>query len=215
MTADLRHIDTWLFDLDNTLYPVESGFMGEIERRMTAFVQKVTGLERDEAYKLQKAYLAQPNSGEIADSLGWAYFNMGDFKQAVQRLERAVSLEPVNPEINDHLGDVYWHTGRQLEARFQWLHALALDPDADKRPSIERKLAEGLDAVEAERDAQRAAERDTGQPQGGAQPAARSQVPPTAIRTNPADRTELDQTGSTPAPAGSVMAHPTGLAGDH
>jgi putative hydrolase of the HAD superfamily len=57
-TPDLRHIDTWLFDLDNTLYPAESGFMGEIERRMTAYVQKVTGLERDDAYRLQKRYLA-------------------------------------------------------------------------------------------------------------------------------------------------------------
>ena len=59
MSADLRHIDTWLFDLDNTLYPAQSGFMGEIERRMTAFVQRVTGLERDEADRLQKQYLAQ------------------------------------------------------------------------------------------------------------------------------------------------------------
>jgi putative hydrolase of the HAD superfamily len=59
MTVDLTHIDTWLFDLDNTLYPVESGFMGEIEKRMTAFVQKVTGLDRDDAYKLQKSYLAE------------------------------------------------------------------------------------------------------------------------------------------------------------
>ncbi|RAK59909.1 pyrimidine 5'-nucleotidase [Phenylobacterium hankyongense] len=59
MSADLTHIDTWLFDLDNTLYPVESGFMGEIEARMTAFVQKVTGLERDAAYALQKSYLAE------------------------------------------------------------------------------------------------------------------------------------------------------------
>ena len=57
--ADLRHVDTWLFDLDNTLYPVESGFMGEIERRMTAYVQKVTGLDRDDAYRLQKQYLAE------------------------------------------------------------------------------------------------------------------------------------------------------------
>jgi len=59
MTADLTHVDTWLFDLDNTLYPVESGFMGEIERRMTDYVQRLTGLQRDEAYKLQKQYLAQ------------------------------------------------------------------------------------------------------------------------------------------------------------
>ena len=59
MSPDLTHIDTWLFDLDNTLYPVESGFMGEIEKRMTDYVQKVTGLARDDAYKLQKQYLAQ------------------------------------------------------------------------------------------------------------------------------------------------------------
>ncbi len=58
MTADLRHIDTWLFDLDNTLYPAESGFMGEIERRMTAYVQRVTGLDPEPAYRLQKDYLA-------------------------------------------------------------------------------------------------------------------------------------------------------------
>ncbi|HEX2801298.1 MAG TPA: pyrimidine 5'-nucleotidase [Phenylobacterium sp.] len=56
--ADLSHIDTWLFDLDNTLYPVASGFMGEIERRMTDYVEKITGLVREEAYKLQKRYLA-------------------------------------------------------------------------------------------------------------------------------------------------------------
>ncbi len=59
MSVDLRHIDTWLFDLDNTLYPAESGFMGEIVVRMTDFVEKVTGLPRDDAFRLQKTYLAE------------------------------------------------------------------------------------------------------------------------------------------------------------
>jgi putative hydrolase of the HAD superfamily len=59
MSADLSHIDTWLFDLDNTLYPAESGFMAAIVDRMTDFVEKVTGLPRDEAFKLQKTYLAE------------------------------------------------------------------------------------------------------------------------------------------------------------
>jgi putative hydrolase of the HAD superfamily len=59
MSADLTHVGVWLFDLDNTLYPVESGFMGEIEGRMTDYVQKLTGLERGEAYRLQKKYLAE------------------------------------------------------------------------------------------------------------------------------------------------------------
>jgi putative hydrolase of the HAD superfamily len=56
---DLTHVTTWLFDLDNTLYPAESGFMAEIERRMTDYVVRVTGLPREAAYRLQKDYLAE------------------------------------------------------------------------------------------------------------------------------------------------------------
>jgi putative hydrolase of the HAD superfamily len=57
--ADLRHVTTWLFDLDNTLYPVGTGFMRDVEARMTAFIERLTGLPRDEAFRLQKAYLAE------------------------------------------------------------------------------------------------------------------------------------------------------------
>jgi putative hydrolase of the HAD superfamily len=54
--ADLRHIDVWLFDLDNTLYPPETQFMGLIEARMTEFVARHLGLPHDEAHALQKKY---------------------------------------------------------------------------------------------------------------------------------------------------------------
>jgi putative hydrolase of the HAD superfamily len=57
MTPDLTHITTWIFDLDNTLYPPWSEFMGLMEDRMTVFVMRETGLERDEARALQKKYL--------------------------------------------------------------------------------------------------------------------------------------------------------------
>jgi putative hydrolase of the HAD superfamily len=59
MSADLRHIDVWLFDLDNTLYPPETEFMGLIERRMTAFVARETGLAPLDALALQKRYLRE------------------------------------------------------------------------------------------------------------------------------------------------------------
>jgi putative hydrolase of the HAD superfamily len=59
VSADLRHVDTWLFDLDGTLYPAECGFLDAVIDRMTDFVQKVTGLPREEAFKVQKAYLAE------------------------------------------------------------------------------------------------------------------------------------------------------------
>lgn len=54
---DLTHIDVWLFDLDNTLYPPEAEFMALIERRMTAFVARETGLAPEAALALQKRYL--------------------------------------------------------------------------------------------------------------------------------------------------------------
>jgi len=56
---DLRHIDTWLFDLDLTLYPPEVELMRQIEQRITRFVADWTGLPMGEAYALQKAYFLE------------------------------------------------------------------------------------------------------------------------------------------------------------
>ncbi|MGH7023027.1 MAG: pyrimidine 5'-nucleotidase [Caulobacteraceae bacterium] len=57
--ADLGHVDTWLFDLDNTLYPLESGLAEIVSAKITDFVAELTALPRDEARTLQKRYLAQ------------------------------------------------------------------------------------------------------------------------------------------------------------
>ena len=54
MLPALAHIDCWIFDLDNTLYPASSDLFGLIDQRMTDYVARVAGLERDGAYQLQK-----------------------------------------------------------------------------------------------------------------------------------------------------------------
>jgi len=56
---DLRHINTWLFDLDNTLYPLESGLAPQVSDRITDYMEGLTGLPREEARALQKRYLAE------------------------------------------------------------------------------------------------------------------------------------------------------------
>jgi putative hydrolase of the HAD superfamily len=56
---DLRHVRTWLFDLDNTLYPLESGLAPKVSDRITDYVEDLTGLPREEARALQKRYLAE------------------------------------------------------------------------------------------------------------------------------------------------------------
>jgi tetratricopeptide (TPR) repeat protein len=93
---------------------------------------------------VQKAVASDPRSGAMVDSLGWAYYRMGDFKQAVEKLEEAVELEAGDPEINNHLGDAYWKIGRRDEAQFQWRRVLTLKPDDKIKANAEAKLASGL-----------------------------------------------------------------------
>ena len=93
---------------------------------------------------VEKAVAAKPDDGAIVDSLGWAYYQMGDYKQAVEQLERATELEPADPDINNHLGDAYWRAGRKLEARFQWQQVLTLGPSEKLRAEVEAKLRDGL-----------------------------------------------------------------------
>jgi len=93
---------------------------------------------------IKRAVKQRPDDGYIVDSLGWAYFKLGNYPEAVKQLERAIELKPEDPTINDHLGDAYWRIGRLLEARFQWAHARDLKPDPEELPKIEEKLKNGL-----------------------------------------------------------------------
>ena len=97
---------------------------------------------------VKDAVQLRPQSGYIIDSLGWAYYQMGQYSKAVPELERAVTLRSQDPIINDHLGDAYWRVGRKLEAGFQWNHALSLDPEPELKIELTQKLKKGLiDAV--------------------------------------------------------------------
>lgn len=93
---------------------------------------------------VEKAVAANPKSGAMVDSLGWAHYRLGDYKKAVETLEQAVELEAGDPEINNHLGDAYWRVGRRDEAMFQWRRVLTLDPDDRIKADAEAKLASGL-----------------------------------------------------------------------
>ena len=103
------------------------------------------GVHLDEGMDMIKRAVQQrPDDGYIVDSLGWAYYKLGNYEEAVKQLERAIELKPEDPTINDHLGDAYWRVGRTLEARFQWAHARDLKPDPEDLPKIEAKLKNGL-----------------------------------------------------------------------
>ena len=51
---DFRHVRSWIFDLDNTLYCASNGIFAQIESRMTDYVMAFLKLEREAAYARQK-----------------------------------------------------------------------------------------------------------------------------------------------------------------
>jgi putative hydrolase of the HAD superfamily len=52
----LRHVEHWVFDLDNTLYSADLGVLRAIEQRICLFMQQELSLPREAAWTLQKDY---------------------------------------------------------------------------------------------------------------------------------------------------------------
>ena len=70
MLRALAHVDCWIFDLDNTLYPAACDLFGLIDQHMTDYVMRAAGLGRDAAYLQQKRYFREHGttlSGMMAD----------------------------------------------------------------------------------------------------------------------------------------------------
>ena len=58
-TVSLPHIDTWIFDLDNTLYPESCSLFDQVDRRMGLYVEQLLGLDPVPARTLQKQYFRE------------------------------------------------------------------------------------------------------------------------------------------------------------
>ncbi len=56
MPPALTHIDTWIFDLDNTLYPASCDLFALIDARMNAYLRNLFSVDETEAHRIQKQY---------------------------------------------------------------------------------------------------------------------------------------------------------------
>lgn len=50
------HVDTWVFDLDNTLYPPSADLFGQMDGRFSAYVARILGLDRQQALRVCGEY---------------------------------------------------------------------------------------------------------------------------------------------------------------
>ncbi|RYY24976.1 MAG: pyrimidine 5'-nucleotidase [Sphingomonadales bacterium] len=56
MKAALSHIENWIFDLDNTLYPASGDLWTQIDAKIGAYVQTLLNCGPEEAHRIQKGY---------------------------------------------------------------------------------------------------------------------------------------------------------------
>lgn len=95
----------------------------------------LAGVRLEEARGLvQEALSPQPLQPAVIDSLGWIYYRLGNFKEALFYLRRAARLmdQQENAEIYYHLGAAYSKTGQVRKAREAFQRCLALDPEFDR-----------------------------------------------------------------------------------
>jgi Flp pilus assembly protein TadD len=89
---------------------------------------------------LKRALEAEPDNGSFLDSLGWAYFKLGNIDKARQYLEKASIYSKRNSTIHEHLGDVLREAGRLAEARKHWEKALEYSVEANEIARLRGKL---------------------------------------------------------------------------
>ena len=109
------------------------------------------GTKLPEALKMiRKAVEQEPMNGAYLDSLGWAYFKLGQYELAEENLRQAVERDQTDPTVHDHLGDLYEKTGRIRLAATQWelsLSEFSKSSAADVEPSEVAKLQHKLESA--------------------------------------------------------------------
>ncbi len=92
---------------------------------------------------VRQAVVEDPENAAYRDSLGWAYYQLGRYEEAVDELEQAASGEDPDGVILEHLGDASAKAGRKSEAIAAWrraLRALSGGGDRAKRKAIQQKI---------------------------------------------------------------------------
>jgi putative hydrolase of the HAD superfamily len=59
IAGELDGIDTWIFDLDNTLYPARCRLFDQIDKRIGEFIRRFFSVDHGEAKRIQKSYFQE------------------------------------------------------------------------------------------------------------------------------------------------------------
>ncbi len=90
----------------------------------------------------QLAYKKIPDDPIVKDTLGWIYYQIGDYYKALPLLEASLKMNPDSALTNYHIGLTYYREKQFAKAREHLKRALELDPDFDEADDIRAMLDE-------------------------------------------------------------------------
>jgi putative hydrolase of the HAD superfamily len=94
MLQALRHIDSWIFDLDNSLYPASANLFALIDVRMGDYIQRLLGCDPEEARRVQKEYFREHGT-TLAGLMAANGIDPHDFLDYVHDIDLArISADP-------------------------------------------------------------------------------------------------------------------------
>jgi putative hydrolase of the HAD superfamily len=101
-SRDLRHnfshVETWVFDLDNTLYPHDLNLWQQIDDRIRDFVSNFLKVSKDDAFRIQKDYY-QRYGTTMRGLMTEHNLKPDDFLEFVHKIDHSPLLP--NPELGD------------------------------------------------------------------------------------------------------------------
>jgi tetratricopeptide (TPR) repeat protein len=118
-----------------------------IATRNLADVLLQSGGNLDDALSLaQAAQRSMTDSPAAADTLGWVYYQKGEYPLALSLFEQALKLQqkrdlPDSPDIHYHLGLAYQKTEHPALARQHLEHVLKIDPNYRAAADIRKQLS--------------------------------------------------------------------------
>jgi tetratricopeptide (TPR) repeat protein len=89
---------------------------------------------------IQQAVALDPYNGAYLDSLGWAYFRLGQLDLAEENLLKAIEQLRTTGVVYDHLGDLYFKKGNREQAIHYWEKALEQEDDELEKDQVAQKI---------------------------------------------------------------------------